>query len=130
MVGGVDRYFQLARCYRDEDLRADRQPEFTQLDLEMSFVDQSGIMALIEELMTFISSELDLGRNMTPPPFHKLSYKSAMEKYGSDKPDTRFDLSIQQTATTIGGKQWRISAFSVQNGEVCLGTVCMYVQYM
>lgn len=121
MVGGVDRYFQLARCYRDEDLRADRQPEFTQLDLEMSFIDENGIMNLIENLTKFISSEINIERKMNPPPFPRLPYKEAMEKYGSDKPDTRYEMSIQQRQIVIEGQQWTVRAFCVPEGKTVLG---------
>ena len=132
MVGGVDRYFQLARCYRDEDLRADRQPEFTQLDLEMSFIDENGIMNLIENLTKFISSEINIERKMNPPPFPRLPYKEAMEKYGSDKPDTRYEMSIQQRQIVIEGQQWTVRAFCVPEGKVCLNlrTYCGTCRYV
>lgn len=93
MVGGYDRYFQFARCYRDEDLRADRQPEFTQIDLEMSFVTPIDIQNVIEHLITSIWSSVK-GINI-PTPFPRMSYQVAMEKYGVDKPDTRFGMEIQ-----------------------------------
>jgi len=91
MVGGVDRYFQIARCFRDEDLRADRQPEFTQLDLEMSFVEQDDVLGIMEELFTEMSREVSGKRVFTP--FARLTYQEAMTLYGTDKPDLRYGLA-------------------------------------
>ncbi len=91
MVGGVERYFQIARCFRDEDTRGDRQAEFTQLDLEMSFVDQEDIMALNETLLIKIVETLYPEKRIQTLPFPKISYKDAMEKYGTDRPDIRED---------------------------------------
>jgi aspartyl-tRNA synthetase len=91
MVGGVDRYFQIARCFRDEDLRADRQPEFTQLDLEMSFVDQDDVLDLIEGL--YIGMSQALTDKKVTAPFTRLTYRESMERYGTDKPDLRYDLA-------------------------------------
>lgn len=91
MVAGMERYYQIARCYRDEDFRADRQPEFTQLDVEMSFVDQDDVIALAEEILTELWALIGYDIK-TPIP--RMTYKEAMEKYGSDKPDLRFDIQI------------------------------------
>jgi len=93
MVGGVERYFQIARCFRDEDLRADRQPEFTQLDLEMSFVDQTDVIELSEQLFKNLFNKI-LNINITEA-FDKIDYCDAIENYGTDKPDMRFDLTIK-----------------------------------
>ncbi len=93
MVGGLDRYFQLARCFRDEDLRADRQPEFTQLDMEMSFMDEEGIYALMERLMQYVWKKV-LNYDLKIP-FRRISYKEAQEKYQSDKPDFRKESGEQ-----------------------------------
>ncbi|XP_019643380.1 PREDICTED: aspartate--tRNA ligase, mitochondrial-like isoform X1 [Branchiostoma belcheri] len=95
MVGGVDRYFQIAKCYRDEDLRQDRQPEFTQVDIEMSFVDQRGVEQLIEELLEHAWPD---GKAPLKLPFPRMPYKDAMEKYGSDKPDTRFGMELHDVS--------------------------------
>ena len=106
MVAGLDRYFQIARCFRDEDLRADRQPDFTQLDLEMSFVEVEDVLELNERLMAHVFREA-LGVEL-PLPFPRLSYEEAMERYGSDKPDLRFGLELQEV-----GPLFRQSGFRV-----------------
>jgi aspartyl-tRNA synthetase len=93
MVGGMDRYFQIARCFRDEDLRADRQLEFTQVDLEMSFIDEEDIFEVVEGLLKSVWKEtLDMD---IPTPFIRMPYEYAMDKYGSDKPDTRFEMLLE-----------------------------------
>ncbi|SFV60536.1 Aspartyl-tRNA synthetase @ Aspartyl-tRNA(Asn) synthetase [hydrothermal vent metagenome] len=91
MVGGFDRYFQIAKCFRDEDLRADRQPEFTQIDVEMSFCDQEDVIKVAEDLLTAMFKACDIEVNA---PFNRITYKEAMEKYGSDKPDMRYGLEM------------------------------------
>ena len=92
MISGFDRYFQIARCFRDEDLRADRQPEFTQLDLEMSFANEEMIFQIMEELFAYIfKKNIDLD---IPIPFPRLSHRDAMERFGIDKPDLRFDMEL------------------------------------
>ena len=91
MVGGFDRYFQIAKCFRDEDLRADRQPEFTQIDVEMSFCDQEDVIKVAEDLLEGIFKACDID---IKPPFNRITHKDAMELYGSDKPDLRYDLKM------------------------------------
>lgn len=91
MIGGMDRYFQIARCFRDEDLRADRQPEFTQIDIEMSFASEEDIFSVVEGCMVDIFKEI---KNIELPEFERIKYVDAMEYYGSDKPDLRFDLKL------------------------------------
>src|SRR5436305_2810752 len=93
MVAGLDRYFQIARCFRDEDQRSDRQPEFTQLDVEMSFVSEEDVMSLIEELLIFLI-ETTTNKRIKQRPFPRLSYADVMDRYGTDHPDLRFDLPL------------------------------------
>lgn len=88
MIGGFERYYQIARCFRDEDLRADRQPEFTQIDIEMSFVDRDDVMEIMEAMIVHVLSEIK-GVTIHSPIPPRLSYQQAMDRYGSDKPDTR-----------------------------------------
>jgi aspartyl-tRNA synthetase len=115
MVAGYERYFQIARCFRDEDLRADRQPEFTQLDVEMSFVDREDVMRIIEPLYVQIIETL--GRKpILQKPFPVLTYAEAMAKYGSDKPDLRFGMEISDLSDTV-----KNSGFSVFSGAVAAG---------
>ena len=99
MVAGFDRYYQVVKCFRDEDLRADRQPEFTQIDCELSFVDQPQVLAIIERVMQRTLQTYD--PDYEPAPFARLTYAEAMESYGSDKPDLRYDLKLQRVDAQI-----------------------------
>ena len=101
MVAGIDRYFQIARCFRDEDLRGDRQPEFTQLDLEMSFVDEATVMAFIERMVIAVSKAVTPERPIRQIPFPVFEYDEAIERYGSDKPDLRFGLELRDLAPAL-----------------------------
>src|SRR6185369_14074637 len=103
MVAGVDRYFQIARCFRDEDLRGDRQPEFTQLDLEMSFVDEDAVMGFVEPMIVEVSRATVPDRPLLEVPFPRLTYAEAMERYGSDKPDLRFGMELVDLAAALAG---------------------------
>lgn len=106
MVGGFDRYFQIARCFRDEDLRADRQPEFTQLDIEMSFVDENAVIKMAEGLMRHIFKKA-LNRDL-PETFPRMTYTEAMEKYGVDKPDTRFGLELCDVTPIVANSEFKL----------------------
>jgi aspartyl-tRNA synthetase len=101
MVAGVDRYFQIARCYRDEDLRGDRQPEFTQLDLEMSFVDEATVTGFIESMVIDVSRATTPDRPIQQVPFPRFTYAEVMERYGSDKPDVRFGMELVDLAAAL-----------------------------
>ncbi|MBC2721774.1 aspartate--tRNA ligase [Desulfosporosinus sp.] len=114
MVGGMEKYFQIARCFRDEDLRADRQPEFTQLDVEMSFVEVEDILPMMEELMAEIFSET-IGKSVAIP-FPRLTYKEAMDRYGSDKPDTRFGMELIDVGEIVGKTGFKVFANVVASG--------------
>jgi aspartyl-tRNA synthetase len=105
MVGGLERYFQIARCYRDEDFRADRQPEFTQLDIEMSFVEQDDIMELAEAILVALWALIDYE---VPRPIRRMTYAEAMSRYGSDKPDLRFAIELTDLTDYFVGTQFRV----------------------
>ena len=105
MVSGMERYFQIARCYRDEDFRADRQPEFTQLDVEMSFVDQEDVIALAEQILAAVWKEI--GYELTGP-IPRITYADAMRRYGSDKPDLRFDIEITECTEFFQDTTFRV----------------------
>ena len=121
MVAGFDRYFQIAKCFRDEDLRADRQPEFTQLDVEMSFLDEDDLFKIIEEAARAIWKEI---LNVDLAPFTRLTYQEAMAQYGSDKPDLRFGMKIQDVSDLVRDCEFRVFKDALSSGKVlgrCLG---------
>ena len=120
MVAGMEKYYQIARCFRDEDTRADRQPEFTQLDLEMSFVDEEDILSLMEEL--FISMVAALKPKMRViKPFPRLSYAEVMDRYGTDKPDLRFGLEIKDLSDIVAQSDFSIFSSAIASGGVVKG---------
>ncbi len=120
MVSGFERYFQIARCFRDEDLRADRQPEFTQLDLEMSFVTQEDILSLIEELYAEIVESITPEKRVSRP-FPRLDYRDAMSRFGSDKPDLRFGLELADITEMAGETGFQVFRSAVSTGGVVKG---------
>ena len=120
MVSGFERYFQIARCFRDEDLRADRQPEFTQLDLEMSFVGQEDILSLIEELYAEIVESITPEKRVSRP-FPRLDYRDAMSRFGSDKPDLRFGLELADITEMAGETGFQVFRSVVSTGGVVKG---------
>jgi aspartyl-tRNA synthetase len=115
MVAGVEKYYQIARCFRDEDTRADRQPEFTQLDIEMSFVDEEDVLSLLEELFTSLVKTIKPAMRMIKP-FPRLSYADAMERYGSDKPDLRFGLEIKDLSDIVAESNFGIFTSAMAAG--------------
>jgi aspartyl-tRNA synthetase len=114
MVAGFERYYQIVKCFRDEDLRADRQPEFTQIDLEMSFIDQDDIISLMEELLATVVREVK-GTDI-PTPFPRLTYHEAMDRYGSDKPDTRFGLELKDISDIAGASGFKVFLHALELG--------------
>lgn len=116
MVAGVEKYFQLARCYRDEDLRADRQPEFTQIDVEMSFIEREDIYALIEGLLKRIW-KVALDRDI-PTPFRRISFEEALNRYGIDKPDTRFEMELKDLTDCFRGSSFKVFQNAILEGGV------------
>ena len=122
MVAGLERYFQIARCFRDEDLRADRQPEFTQIDIEASFVKQDDIVTLVEGLL---AAMFKAGRGIDIPlPFPRMTYADAMDRYGSDKPDTRFGMEITDLADVFANTEFKIFKGVLEKGEVVRAINC------
>jgi aspartyl-tRNA synthetase len=120
MVAGFERYFQIARCFRDEDQRGDRQPEFTQLDLEMSFVDREDVMALIEEMTIEIVDSCS-ERRLLARPFRRLIYRDAIARYGTDRPDLRFGLELVDVSDAVGGSDYRVFRDMVGGGGLVKG---------
>ena len=119
MVSGYERYFQIVRCFRDEDLRADRQPEFTQIDLETSFIDRDTLLSLMEAMMARVFKEcLDIDLQL---PFPRMEYREAMRRYGSDKPDTRFGLELVDFSAVFAGSAFKVFATAVAAGGMVVG---------
>lgn len=118
MVGGVERYYQLARCFRDEDLRADRQPEFTQVDIEMSFITQDDIMTLMEEVIGDIM--LEAGTQVSTP-LRRMPWGEAMDRFGSDRPDTRFGMELVDASAVFAASQFKVFAGALASGGVIKG---------
>jgi len=114
MVAGVDRYFQINRCFRDEDLRADRQPEFTQIDVEMSFIGEEEVFSLVEGLLSYMWKTV-LGVTLRVP-FPRMTYREAMTRYGTDKPDMRFGMEIRDVTDAFRGTQFHVIASAIANG--------------
>jgi len=123
MVAGYDRYYQLARCYRDEDTRGDRQPEFTQLDLEMSFVAEDDVMATVEKAVIAVSGEVLPDRPILHEPFPRLTYAEAMARYGSDKPDIRFGMELVDLTDAVRDIDFRVFAEPISAGGAVYGIV-------
>ncbi len=116
MVGGVDRYYQIARCFRDEDLRNDRQPEFTQIDLELSFVDREQVMTLMERMIVTIFNKA--GGVQLPTPFQRMSHAEAVGRYGSDKPDLRFDMPLYDVTAFGAASQFKVFKDAATKGGI------------
>ncbi|MTI94971.1 MAG: aspartate--tRNA ligase [Firmicutes bacterium] len=114
MVSGMERYYQLARCFRDEDLRAERQPEFTQVDIEASFIDQDAFMTLVEQLLAKILKEFQ--EHDLPLPLARIPWQQAMEKYGSDKPDLRFAMEITDVSDLVADSEFKVFSGAVAKG--------------
>ena len=123
MMSGLDRYYQIVRCFRDEDLRADRQPEFTQLDVEMSFVDEAAVTNTMEDLVRHVFKET-LGVEL-PKPFPRMSYAEAMQRYGSDKPDLRIDLELIEVADLMSSVEFKVFAGPAADPDGRVAALCV-----
>jgi aspartyl-tRNA synthetase len=119
MMSGFERYYQIARCFRDEALRADRQPEFTQLDLEMAFVEEDDVLGVIEGMLARVFEEA--GFPAPPPPWPRMSYDEALLRFGSDRPDVRFGLEIQDLGEELAGSEFKVFSGTLANGGVLRG---------
>ncbi len=115
MVGGIERYYQIARCFRDEDLRADRQPEFTQVDIEMSFVEEQDVLSLMEDVMAEVLSAVGVEH---PFPLPRMPYAEAMERFGCDRPDTRFGMELQDITDIVKNTGFKVFSSVAQSGGV------------
>ena len=121
MVSGFDKYFQIVKCFRDEDLRADRQPEFTQIDIEMSFVDQDNVFEVVEGLMKMLFKEI--WKNDLQLPIPRLTFDEALEKYGSDKPDLRFDMRLYTLNNLFTDSEFKVFKDTITSGGILTGLV-------
>jgi aspartyl-tRNA synthetase len=121
MVAGVERYFQIARCFRDEDQRGDRQPEFTQLDIEMSFVEREDVLRLMEEMYTAMVAEIVPEKKLLATPWPRLGYREAMDRFGTDKPDLRYGLEIQEVSDLAPGCGFKVFEQAVDAGGTVRG---------
>jgi aspartyl-tRNA synthetase len=123
MVAGFEKYYQIARCFRDEDLRADRQPEFAQLDMEMSFIDEEDILSLLEEMFTSLVETVKPEMKMMKP-FPRLSFTETMERYGTDKPDIRFGLELRDLSAIVAESEFAVFRSAIQGGGKVKG-ICL-----
>ncbi len=121
MVAGIERYFQIARCFRDEDQRGDRQPEFTQLDIEMAFVERDDVLNLVEDLFTALIPAVAPHKRLLASPWPRLTYAEAIERYGSDKPDLRFGLELWEATDLFTQSAFRVFQDTIQQGGVIKG---------
>ena len=122
MCSGYDRYFQLARCYRDEDLRADRQPEFTQIDMELSFVDVDDVIDVNERMLAHLFKEV-LGVEVQLP-IQRMTWKEAMNRFGSDKPDLRFGMELTDVSDVVKDCEFVVFKSALENGWKCPWNQC------
>lgn len=118
MVSGFDKYFQIAKCFRDEDQRGDRQPEFTQLDVEMSFVEEDDVMDIMEELMIQLSEKMVPEKKIMSKPFPRMTWQDAMDDYGSDKPDVRFEMKMKDVTEIVKDCDFQVFSSAAQSGGV------------
>ncbi|MEI7890060.1 MAG: aspartate--tRNA ligase [Actinomycetes bacterium] len=119
MVGGIERYYQIARCFRDEDLRADRQPEFTQMDLEMSFVEEDDVLEITERVLTHVFEVA--GLEVNPAPWPRMTHAESMARFGNDRPDTRFGLELADVGQALGATEFKVFRGALDSGGVVWG---------
>ena len=119
MIGGMERYYQIVRCFRDEDARADRLPEFTQLDIEMAFVDEDDVIETSEVVMGAVFERS--GFDVAPPPWPRMTFAEAVGRFGSDRPDTRFGLELKDLGTAVGGSEFKVFSGALESGGVVRG---------
>jgi aspartyl-tRNA synthetase len=119
MVGGLERYYQIVRCFRDEDSRADRLPEFTQLDLELSFVEEEDVIEVMEAVMEAVFERS--GFDVAPPPWPRMTYDEAVSRFGSDRPDTRFGVELRDLSGAVAGSEFKVFAGAVEAGGIVTG---------